>query len=113
MYEYRAKVASVHDGDTLRLDIDCGFNVWLHRVPCRLLGVDAPELGTPEGRAARDWLRAWLPVGANIIVRTHLDEADKYGRWLADISQGPADITTVNQRLIDAGHARPYDGGKR
>ncbi len=36
MYEYRARIASIHDADTVRLDTDLGFSVWLNRVPFRL-----------------------------------------------------------------------------
>lgn len=112
MYEYRALVASVYDGDTVRLDVDLGFNCWLHRVPFRLTGIDAAELGKSGGLAARDWLRAMLPVGSELIVLTQKDKADKYGRWLGELYAG--DVTTsINRRLIDYGYAVPYDGGPR
>ena len=29
MYEYRAKVLKVVDGDTVDVDIDLGFNTWI------------------------------------------------------------------------------------
>lgn len=113
MYEYRARVAYVHDADTVRLDVDLGFGVWLHRVPFRLAGIDAPELGTPEGRAARDWLRGMLPTFTELIAITQKDKGDKYGRYLADLYFAPGAVLSINQQLIDAGHARPYDGGAR
>lgn len=113
MYEYRARVAYIYDADTIRLDVDCGFSVWLHRVPFRLAGINAPELGTVEGRAARDWLRQMLPVGSEIIAITYKDQGDKYGRYLADL-YAPNDVTeSVNQKLINYGHAVPYHGGAR
>ena len=31
MYEYRCKVTRVVDGDTVDVDIDLGFGVWLHK----------------------------------------------------------------------------------
>ncbi len=106
-------MAYIHDADTVRLDVDLGFNVWLHRVPFRLAGIDAPELGTAEGRAARDWLRQVLPVGTDIVAITQKDRGDKYGRYLADLYQHPDYLNSVNDQLIDAGHARAYDGGAR
>jgi micrococcal nuclease len=113
MYEYRATVHSVYDADTVRLNVDLGFSTWLHRVPFRLLGIDAPELGTPGGREARDWLRDQLPAGRQIIVITEKDRSDKYGRWLAEIYFNGDSQESVNDMLIDAGHARYYDGGTR
>jgi micrococcal nuclease len=113
VYEYRAKIASVYDGDTLRADIDLGFGTWIARQNIRLYGIDAPELGTPDGLAARDWLRNLLPVGTDIVLITYKDKGDKYGRYLGDIYLPPDLVTSLNQKLIDAGHARPYDGGAR
>lgn len=103
----------MYDGDTLRLDIDCGFNVWLNNVAFRLAGIDAPELGTPEGRTARDWLRGVLPDGTGVVAITYKDRAEKYGRYLADIYLPDDPVTSINQRLIDGGMAKPYDGGAR
>ncbi len=113
MYEYRARVAYIYDADTVRLDIDLGFSIWTHRQPFRLAGIDAPELGTPEGRAARDWLRALLPVGTGLTAITVRDSTEKYGRYLAHLYLPDEPIVSVNEQLIDAGHARSYDGGAR
>ena len=113
MYEYRARIAYIYDADTIRLDVDCGFNVWLHRVPFRLAGIDAPELGTPGGIEARDWLRALLPVGSEVVAITQKDRGDKYGRMLATLYLPADPVISINQQLIDAGHAVAYDGGAR
>ena len=43
MYEYRVKVIKVVDGDTVDVDIDLGFGVWLKKQRIRLFGIDAPE----------------------------------------------------------------------
>jgi len=115
MYEYVAHVRSVYDGDTIRADIDCGFGIWTANQSLRLLGIDAPELGTPGGKEARDYLRTLLPVGANVIIRTVKDETEKYGRLLAAITATgvDGDSYNVNQQMISDGHAVPYFGGKR
>ena len=31
MYEYRCKVVKIIDGDTVDVDIDLGFGVWLNK----------------------------------------------------------------------------------
>jgi micrococcal nuclease len=110
MYEYVAHVRSVYDGDTIRADIDCGFGIWTANQSLRLLGIDAPELGKPGGKEARDYLRSVLPVGTEVVIRTVKDESEKYGRLLASISLNGED---VNLTMIQTGHAVPYDGGKR
>lgn len=44
LYEYRADTRRVVDGDTVDVDIDLGFNVWLRNERLRLYGIDTPEL---------------------------------------------------------------------
>ena len=31
MYEYKCKIVKIIDGDTVDVDIDLGFGVWLHK----------------------------------------------------------------------------------
>jgi endonuclease YncB( thermonuclease family) len=58
-----ARVVDVHDGDTLRLDVDLGFSthayVWI-----RLKGVRAPELREPTGPQAKRDLETWISTHA-------------------------------------------------
>lgn len=117
LYYYRAKVVSVYDADTVRLSIDLGFEVALGSIPVRLLGIDAPELGTVGGKLARDYLRLLLPVGREVIINTDKDKTEKYGRYLAVLYYPQeTDFTwggSINNQLILSGHARSYDGGTR
>ena len=60
MYEYRAYVRKVYDGDTITVDFDLGFGVVLKSQKIRLLRIDAPEVRgkeRPEGLKSRDALR--------------------------------------------------------
>ena len=105
-----ATVVSVVDGDTIDVLIDFGFRLRQdHRL--RLAGIDTPEVNAkgPEGEAARDWLRARLPVGTAVQLVTE-KPADKYGRYLCWVFDA---VGSVNHALVDAGHARLYDGGAR
>jgi endonuclease YncB( thermonuclease family) len=54
-----ARVVEVHDADTVRFDVDCGFSVHAY-VWIRLAGVRAPELREPDGMAARNDTVMWL-----------------------------------------------------
>ena len=33
MYEYKCKMVKVVDGDTVDVDIDLGFGVWMRKLP--------------------------------------------------------------------------------
>ena len=110
MFEYRATIDRVWDADSIHLIVDLGFFATL-AIKTRLLGVDAPELTTAAGKAARDWVRERAPEGQEVTVRTFRNPGDKYGRWLAAIEvPGLGDLATA---LIEAGHAVSYDGGAR
>ena len=118
-WTYEARGVAVHDADTIRAEIDLGFEV---RVTwsLRLLGIQAPEVSgagvTPEereaGLAARDVLRGLLltPIG-KVYVRTVRDKAEGRGRYLATVflEQG-LDTWDVNALLVREGHAVAYDG---
>ena len=48
MWEYRAKVKRVIDGDTVDVDVDLGFGIWQNNERVRIMGIDTPESRTPE-----------------------------------------------------------------
>ena len=48
MYEYKAKLVKVVDGDTVDVDIDLGFGVWLKNERVRIMGIDTPESRTRD-----------------------------------------------------------------
>ena len=48
MYEYRAKVIKVIDGDTVDIDIDLGFGTWIKNERVRIMGIDTPESRTRD-----------------------------------------------------------------
>ena len=60
MYEYRAYVKNVYDGDSITVDIDLGFGVLLQSQKIRLLKINTPEIRGSErasGIISRDALR--------------------------------------------------------
>lgn len=105
MYAYTATLLHVVDGDTVWLDVDLGFDV-SRRDSFRLLGINAPEMGTSAGVEARQALAALLPSGRRAIdVRTTKDKREKYGRYLASLFVGGVD---VNGWMVENGFAVPY-----
>jgi len=92
------RVASIHDGDTIRGD--CGPE----QVQVRLHCIDAPELEQrPWGPASRDHLHSLIPSGTSIELR--MEDKDRYGRTVADIQAGGRDI---NLAMVRDGQAAVY-----
>lgn len=112
MYEYKAIVRSIYDGDTFRADVDLGFNVWAKNLAFRLNRINAPELvkADPRGRTARDYLTTLMPVGSEVLIRTEKDKTEKYGRWLADVFSIDNSLAPVNDILVREGFAKYWDG---
>lgn len=107
MYEYRALVLRVVDGDTIDVDIDLGLFVHVHE-RLRLYGIDAWENRGPErpdGLEATAALRG-LIERKEVVVRTRKDRKGKYGRFLADVY---TDDLHVNRWLVENGHAEWRD----
>lgn len=103
MYEYNASLIRIVDGDTLWLRVDLGFRMFAE-MSFRMLGINAPELSTPEGAPAREHLTQLVSaLGASFPIKT--TKPDKYGRWLVTIPYG---TTTINQQMIDDGFAVAY-----
>lgn len=86
VYTYAARLVSVTDGDTVRLDVDLGFGMWRVNEPYRLLRINAPEMkgrSTKRGHASKAALTAYLD-GKTLTIETH--KSDVYGRFLAEIT---------------------------
>lgn len=108
LYTYKAKVMRWVDGDTVELRVDLGFHLWLE-CKFRLYGIDTPERGQPKYREATAFSTKMAPVDSSLIIRSYKD-ADKYGRWLADLFVGPQ---CLNVALVASGLAVTYFGGTK
>lgn len=107
-YVYDARVVSVYDGDTIRVDIDLGFNLWLHNESIRLIGINAPELRgaeKSEGLKTKEWLSKKIPPDTMIILKTEKDDREKYGRYLGTIY---LDGINLNEEMLNLGLAKKY-----
>ena len=73
MYRYRCEVVKVIDGDTVDVNIDLGFGVWLKKERVRLRGIDTPESRTRDleekkyGLLAKLFLQKMLDEGKLIL----------------------------------------------
>ena len=120
MYEYRAKVVKVIDGDTVDVDIDLGFGIVLTDERVRIMGIDTPESRTRDkvekvfGLASKKRLKELL--GKTTILKTQInkngeDMKGKFGRILGDFVS--ADGRMVTDILVEEGHAVAYLGGSK
>ncbi len=107
VYHYNALVRRVVDGDTIILDVDLGFGVWVHEQSFRLLGINAREHSMAGGVEATSHLMGILPAGTP--VRVSSVKNDKYGgRFDARIElAGGHDLAS---ELITTGWAAPWAG---
>jgi len=124
MYEYKCKILRVVDGDTVDVDIDLGFGVWMHKERVRVNGIDAPESRTRDleekafGLAAKERVKELLPIGSMQVLKTEIDKSGedkkgKFGRILGDFKiYFPAydRWSTLTESLIKEGHAVAYHG---
>ena len=80
MYTYKAIVKKIYDADTITVDIDLGFGIWMNNQSIRLYGINAPEVKGEEredGLVSRDILRKWLPIDSVITLVTIKDDKEK------------------------------------
>jgi|TARA_Y100000996_G_scaffold267837_1_gene210826 micrococcal nuclease len=117
MYEYRCKIVKIIDGDTVDVDIDLGFGVWMHKERIRLYGIDTPESRTRDldekkyGLIAKGWIEKFMPVGSMQTLITQKDKSGKFGRILGKfrVNDGHYDII-LNDWMISNHHAVAYYG---
>ena len=107
MYEYKAYVERVVDGDTVDLTIDLGFHTYVVK-RVRLSRINAPERFTEEGKLAKAFVENALAVGMEVVVQTQLDSKDKYGRVLGEIFIDKH--FSLNEMMFMNGLAVPYNG---
>lgn len=119
MYEYKCKVVKVVDGDTVDVDIDLGFGVWLRDERVRIMGIDTPESRTRDkvekvfGLAAKKRLKELLKNGAVLKTQVNKNGEDmkgKFGRILGDFMVGDDMVTDI---MIQEGHCVAYFGGSK
>jgi micrococcal nuclease len=119
MYEYRIEIVKVIDGDTVDVNIDLGFGVWMKKERVRLHGIDTPESRTRDlaekqfGLLAKDFLKNQLTLGTPIL-KTHKDATGKFGRILGELlyidNEETGSMVNINEYMIESAHAVAYHG---
>lgn len=115
MYTYKAKVLKVIDGDTIDVQIDLGFNIFI-KERIRLFGINTPETRTKNLEEKKKGLEAKKFVQdeiGNKEITVEIFKQGKFGRYLANIYYGKDFFLNLNDELINLGMAVSYFGGKR
>jgi micrococcal nuclease len=111
MYQYKAKVERIVDGDTIDIIVDLGFKITTYQ-RIRMARINTPETfnvkkDTAEfqkGEAAKQYVELRLAANNNEIKLETEKVTEKYGRyigtiWLADSS------VSLNDELVEKGFA--------
>lgn len=117
MYEYRVEIKRVVDGDTVDVDIDLGFGIWMRNERIRLMGIDTPESRTRDleekkyGLAAKKFLQNMLDDEGGITLKTNKDAEGKFGRILGTFWRTTNYVDqSINDYLVEKHHAVRYYG---
>ena len=116
-YIYKIKVTRVVDGDTIDADIDLGFNMTLSK-RIRLHGINTPETRTRDkqekkrGLAAKERLQQIIDAQQGVLFLKSVDQG-KFGRCIGVLFEQDFDDQSINDMLVEEGHAVEYFGGKR
>lgn len=104
MFQYKAIITNVVDGDTFDMDIDLGFNIHIHE-RVRLLDIDTPEKFGAEkelGRIVKEYAGVNY-LGAEVVIKSEKADAaantDSFGRWLVRVDANGEDIRDTYNSL--------------
>ena len=103
MFTYKGIHKRTIDGDTVVVDIDLGFYVWLRDIHLRLSEIDTPERGEPGFNEAKEFTDNWMKNNPGFTMM--ILGKDKYGRWLAEIF---CPEESLNKSLLNEGLAKLY-----
>ena len=122
MYNYKIRPVKIIDGDTIDAEIDLGFDIKTKK-RIRFVGINTPESRTRDleekarGLAAKDRVKQLLEGCENVTLQSH--GIGKFGRCLGEIMLDRVDgkdcltLKSLNELLINEGHAVEYHCGKR
>lgn len=107
-------IASVYDGDTFKINLNCSLAIYCEKVPVRVLGVDTPEI---KGKTEREKQLAQQAKSFTKEFLTHTPisltncDRDKYFRLLCDVTNGQGN--NLAKELIKNNLGYAYYGGTK
>jgi hypothetical protein len=120
MWDKRAQIKNIHDGDTLTVVLDQGFGD-TKEIRLRLLGVFAPELKDNGGHETHEFVISWLSarvspsIGWPFVVttaRTKVSdkEVETLGRYVGTLTTLDG-TDNLNVDVMQFIRAKGYGGG--
>lgn len=106
MFEYKAKITNVVDGDTVDAIIDLGFKI-TSKQRLRVARIDTPERGENGYQEAKEFVQHCV---LNKEVDIKSEKISKWGYYLAEVY---IEGRNLSDMLIAANLAKSYDGGKK
>lgn len=111
MYQYKAKVERVVDGDTMDVIVDVGFKITTNQ-RIRLAKINTPETYNVKkeseeyknGMKAKEYVIKRLEENNNEIILETDKLVGKYGRYIGTIFLSDSDVT-LNDELVSRGLA--------
>lgn len=125
MYEYKCKIVKVIDGDTVDIDLDLGFGIWVRDERVRIHGIDTPESRTRDkvekkfGLASKKFVQDILKKGSIQTLVTEKrgdDSKGKFGRILGKFKVYDSKTDSwmfLGEIMVRDGYAVPYSGGSK
>lgn len=109
MYQYEAKIIDIIDGDTVKVELSLGFNIY-HKITLRLVDINAPETRSLNeqikkyGLRAKEKLKQYLNEGDGSVVVSTLkpNPEDKYGRVLGILYKEGQPLTASEYMLANS-----------
>lgn len=111
MYEYKAKILDVYDGDTFTFEVYVGFDV-IVRSKMRLYGINTPEVRGVEkeyGKEVRDYVKS-LIEDKEVTIKVY--KKGKFGRYVAEVwfdKDGVGeDKNNLTEHLLETGKGKEF-----
>jgi len=113
MYQYKAKIDRVVDGDTMDIVVDLGFKMTTNQ-RIRLKGINTPETYNvkkdseeyAKGMLAKESVVKRIEENKNEVLIDTDKDTGKYGRYIAVIWLADS-TTSLNDELVAKGFALP------
>lgn len=111
MYQYKATLDRIIDGDTIDLIIDLGFKITTHQ-RIRLAGINTPETYNvkkdsdeyKKGLEAKQFVEKRLSENNNEVIVETSKLTGKFGRYIGTIRLADNEVS-LNEELVDKGFA--------